>query len=102
MCRSKKKARVVPNTKKGAKGNSLRIRYCLVSATNRIPSAAPAQKDNTAAESRREGPSSQPRPTASLASPNPIQRPRDANQSKAKGAASRKPDPNCQRDGKCG
>src|SRR3989344_4006866 len=80
---------VAPKTKKGAKGISLFIPYFLVKAISTRPITAPDQNANTTPESAWENPRSQPRPSASLASPSPIQVPRDRNQIAAKGKASK-------------
>ncbi len=71
---------VAPKIRKGAKGISLLIVIRpFFKSNNKIPAAAPIQKDMIIAEIPLEMPSKNPIPRASLASPNPIHFPEDAN-----------------------
>src|SRR3989344_1763932 len=96
------KTRKEARTRKGAKGISLLAPYFLEKIRRKMPTIAPSQKASTAAEKIPAIPKSQPRPTASLASPRPIHAPRDKSHIKAKGAETTKPAINEEGSGRWG
>lgn len=59
----------------------------------------PIQKESIVAQRPRAGPSIQPMPSISLASPSPIQRPRDPSHNRANGKANNGPINTCMREG---
>ena len=79
--------------KNGAKGISvLAPTFLCESNIINIPTTAPIQNDSIMAASPFVSPSIHPIPSTSFASPNPIHLPRDSNQRRAKGSASRGPE----------
>ena len=78
--------------KNGANGTSVFIPTFLDEINiYRSPTTDPIQKDNIIADRPRYIPNTQPRPSISLASPNPIHFPFDNTHSSANGRASRGP-----------
>ena len=76
-----------PITKNGAKGISLFIPCNFFVIISKTPMIAPDQKASTADESTPLIPSKKPSPSASFASPSPIQDPREKSHKRAKGIA---------------